>query len=331
MNHLKNLKLFTLILYTIIYSSANLFGQDPVFSQFNHHQLYFNPAFAGNSPYPRMVAGYRNQWPGLGNAFITYYISYDQYVNKISSNIGLAVNRDVMGNGVYSKTSADFIYSYPIELNNDNILSLGIQGSVVQKNINGSNLVFPDQNPFQTGGTTEVVPNKSKIYPDFAAGAAFYINEQYMMGFSVHHLNSPNEMIGSGYTYLSPLRYSFMALADYSLNRSIRDPLKKSFKPGLLIQLQHSFSLVSWGGNFSYGPVSIGAWLRHSFNFSVNTFIAQLGYSSNGMELFYSYDAWTPKNYQEINFFGAHEVTFIYNFKYNDPKKRMRTIKCPKF
>lgn len=331
MGPIRKLKLFFITAILVPYWSLQVKGQDPVFSQFNHYQLYFNPAFAGNSSYARMVAGYRNQWPGLNNSFVTYYISFDQYVSKISSNIGAAITRDVTGNGTFAKTSADFIYGYPIELSDQNILSLGIQASIVQKSLNNSGLVLPDQNPYAPSATTETITARSKIYPDFSTGAALYIRQQYMFGFSVHHLNTPNEMLGSGYTYISPMRFTIMGLANFSLSRSRWDVFQKYFQPGIMIELQNSFHQVNWGANFAYGPVSIGGWVRNNFSFHMNTFILQVGYENHGMGLIYSYDAWTPKNYQQVQFFGAHEVTFIYHFKYNDPKKKMRTIKCPKF
>jgi type IX secretion system PorP/SprF family membrane protein len=306
-----------------------MFGQDPLFSQINHHQLYFNPAYAGNSPYARLMAGYRNQWPGLGNAFVTYYVSYDQYVNAISSNVGAALTRDVQSNGAISRTSCDLIYSFPIELNNNTILSLGVQGSLVQKRSDAGSLTLPDQNPYETSANHEVLGSKSKIFPDFAAGASFYFGKQYLLSFSVHHLNRPNEVSGTSNLYVTPMRITMQAMAEYSLIKKNRSEDGFILYPAIMGQIQGPYSYFNWGCNIKYNVLIGGLWVRHDLSMNFTTFVVQAGYSGGATNIIYSYDAWIPGNYQQIKNYGAHEVTFIYHFKYNDPKKRMRTIKCP--
>ena len=304
-------------------------GQDPVFSQFSFHQLYFNPAYAGNSPFARLVGGYRNQWPELGKSYVSYYISYDQYVNKIKSNIGLAFNRDFQGGGTIGSTSFDFIYGYPIQVDNNTILSLGLQASIVQKSLNSSGLVLPDQDPFNST-SAEIVPNKSKIFPDFSTGLAIYFREQYLVSLAVHHITKPGNTIGTGYFETSPVQFIFQGLTEITLKKSKRTGDIFTMSPGLMIQIQSSLNQVSWGTNFQFYSFLFGLWSRSNTNFSLTTLILQLGYTNGAMNICYSYDAWAPKNYQHFKNYGAHEVTFIYHFKYNDPKKRMKTLKCPK-
>ncbi len=305
-------------------------GQDPAYSQINHHQLFYNPAYAGNSPYARIMAGYRNQWPGLGNAFVTYFVSYDRYIDAISSNVGAAVNRDVQSDGAISRTSFDMVYSYPIELSNSNILSLGIQASVVQKQLRAGSLTLPDQNPYGTPGATEIIADRSKIFPDFAAGAALYFGEQYLLSFSVHHLNMPNESSGSSGSYTTPMKFTIQAMAEYAVIKRNREQQGLTWYPGIMGQIQGASAYFNLGSNVKYNSIIGGIWVRNDLALKFSTFIGQLGYTNGAMTLVYSYDAWVPKNYQQVKNFGAHEVTFIYHFKYNDPKKRMRTIKCPK-
>ena len=45
------------------------YAQDLHFSQFYAAPLYLNPAFAGTAGGPRFILNYRNQWPGINNAF----------------------------------------------------------------------------------------------------------------------------------------------------------------------------------------------------------------------------------------------------------------------
>lgn len=313
---------------------SKIYAQDPVFSQFMFNQLYFNPAFAGNTPYPRIISGYRNQWPGLNNAFSSYYVSFDHYFESMNGGVGLAITRDVQGNGVFSKTSFDVMYSYPIELNKNMSANLGLQGSIVQKTMNGSKVILGDQDPFQTPGsqTQEVIPDQSKIYPDFSAGISFLYKEQYQVNLSVNHLNTPNEMTGSSYTFLSPMRFTIQVLAQYPSKKiDNRNRERLLFKPGIMTQFQKTNNSFEWGSNLLYSSFTGGLWFRNNVSLSLNSFIFLAGYSKSGFSLYYSYDLWLPRNYQAVKNYGAHEVTFIYLFQYNDPRKKMRTIKCPNF
>ena len=277
------------------------------------------------------MGGYRNQWPGLGNAFVTYYASFDKYVNLVKGGVGIGMSRDMQGNNVFSKTSLDLIYSFPVEFNDKISANLGLQGSLVQKNINGSLLVFEDQNPYQTPSITENIPNQSKIFPDFSAGISFLYNEQYQMNLSVNHLNTPNEMTGSTYAYSSQRRFTAQILGQYPSKRKKAVDDKIILRPGIMVQLQRPYNFFGWGSNVLFSSFTGGLWFRNNASLTFNSVILLAGYTISGLSIFYSYDSWFPKNYQTVKNYGAHEVTFIYLFQYNDPKKKMRTIKCPKF
>jgi len=310
----------------------NLSAQDPVFSQFMFNQINFNPAFAGNIPYPRFICGYRNQWPELGNAYVSYYASYDQFVNWLGGGAGINLSRDVQGKGVFSKTSLDLMYSYPIEVSNNLMVNLGLLGGFVQKKISGAGLLLPDQNPYQSSSQQEYIADQSKLYPDFAVGTTFRIHEQYQINFSVYHLNNPNETMGSGNKYLTPVCYNLQLLGRFQAKQRNRsNDAGTSIQPGLMAQLQKTNIFFGGGSNVLFSSFMGGVWFRNNISLNINSFIFLAGYTHSGLSLYYSYDLWVPKNNQSFKNYGSHEVTFIYLFQYNDPKKKMRTIKCPKF
>ena len=317
------------IFYT---GSVKLSAQDPVFSQFMFNQLCFNPAFAGSLPYPRFTSGYRNQWPGLDRAYVSYYASYDQFVNWLDGGVGVNISRDVQGKGVFSKTAMDLMYSFPIEINRDLIVSLGLQASLVQKKLSASDLVLPDQNPYESSTQQEFIPNQDKLYPDFSAGTTFRIKEQYQINFSVYHLNKPNEMIGTEQKFSTPVSCDIQFFGRFPGNQNSRsEKSTTTLQPGLMAQIQKANTYVGWGSNITVSPFIGGIWLRNNLSLNLNTFIFLAGYTHSGLSLVYSYDLWVPKNDQGIKNYGAHEVTFIYLFQYNDTRKKMRIVKCPKF
>ena len=72
----------------------NIQSQDPVFTQFFANALQLNPGLAGRDLSPRFHTTYRNQWPGLNNAFITYNIEYDQFADKLHGGLGFQLLHD---------------------------------------------------------------------------------------------------------------------------------------------------------------------------------------------------------------------------------------------
>lgn len=305
-------------------------AQDPVYSQFMFNQVFFNPAFASSSENPRFSSGYRDQWPGLDNTYVSYYASYDQYIEQISGGIGVTLNRDVQGNGVFSNTGLGIMYSYPFEINSNVLVNLGLQASLIQNSLNTSGLVFPDQNPFISLGQTEVIPNQSKFYPDFSAGASILANEQYQISFAVHHLNTPNEM--SGLTNVTlPMLFTVQVLSQFPARPEVKEDKTLVFFPGLMAQMQKEYVYLNYGSNLQYNQVIAGVWLRNDLLFHLNTFIFLAGYAWSGIHLTYSYDLWLPKTFQPGSIYGSHEVTFIYILKYKEPKKKKRALKCPNF
>ncbi len=324
----KNLTFGTAFLLSFLFKA---YGQDAVFSQFMFHQLSFNPANTGNLDYARFVSGYRNQWPSLNNAYISYYASYDQFVDKISSGIGLAVNRDIQGGGSFSKTSIDLSYCFPVELNNNLKMNLGIKAGVVQKRIGASNIKLPDSNPFFNSTPQVSLADQSKIYSDFSVGTSFFYNEQYTIGLAVNHINMPNEALGGGFIVRSPVGYTLQIGAHYPNKQLNRTNKKLKFEPGVIANWQKGYNYIGWGSTIQYSSIIAGIWFRNNFFVNLNTIIFQVAYSHLGTTISYSYDFWMPNNYQQLRNIGAHEVTFIYLFKYNDPKKKMKAIKCPKF
>ena len=89
-----------------------IIAQDTIFSQFHANALYYNPAAAGNAGTTRLFAQYRNQWPAMGNAFVTYDVSADLPIDKYHNGFGINAMYDRLANGIITNTLADFIYSF---------------------------------------------------------------------------------------------------------------------------------------------------------------------------------------------------------------------------
>ncbi len=173
-----------LFLSILVSTTVGVRAQDPEYSQFYANPLYLNPAMAGVEGAAKVFLGYRNQWPGAVNPYVTYHASFDQYVEAIQGGVGVHVGNDRQGGGVFNTLSVDALYAYHLQVSSKLMISGGFQASVGQRNMDPSDLVLPSE---LAGAGTTTLTSYAKVYPDFAVGfAGFY--ENFFGGVAVHHL-----------------------------------------------------------------------------------------------------------------------------------------------
>lgn len=301
-------------------------AQDPLFSQFMFRQLYHNPAYAGTTENARVMGGYRNQWPGMNNAFTTYYLTYDQNIPTIKSGLGFSVMRDVIGNSTFNVTGFDFNYNYQTELSRDMNISFGLSASVYQK---ARSLTSISQSPYDTWNDPEIIPGESKWYPDFGFGVYSYLKGKHWISLAVHHLNRPNASL-NGTPMRLPMRFTFQYVTQIKKFVGKFTDKEMIYKPGIIYQQQSRYNYISAGSNFEYNPFIGGVWLRSDNNFSLESLILLVGTRVSNFTIVYSYDLRLINFSKNVINNGAHEVTFQLDFKYNE-RKKMRQVKCPKF
>ena len=104
-------------------------AQDAEFTQFYANPLYLNPAFAGSQICPRIALNYRNQWPGIAGTYVTTSASFDRFVYKIKSGIGVLVTNDRAGQGTLNTTNISGIYSYQWRPSRDISVNVGFKAT----------------------------------------------------------------------------------------------------------------------------------------------------------------------------------------------------------
>ena len=98
MNYFKNIGLFFVLFFIATVTGA----QDPEFTQFYASPLHLNPALAGTGRCSRITTSYRNQWPSIQNAYVTYQTSYDQFMPGMNGGVGIAFIGDRAADGIYN-------------------------------------------------------------------------------------------------------------------------------------------------------------------------------------------------------------------------------------
>ncbi len=131
--------------------------QDPLYAQYINNPFIINPAYAGFNNSLNASVGYRQQWSGLDGPK-TFNFSADISALSNRGGAGLLVIADRIG--ATSRNEVMIASAYRIPLSPDLRLSFGLQGGVVQYQIDHSKLsVFDPADPLFDGNENAWAPN----------------------------------------------------------------------------------------------------------------------------------------------------------------------------
>lgn len=311
--------MFTLSFLTLKTAKA----QDPEFTQFYANPLYLNPAFAGSNICPRICINYRNEWPGIAGTYITTSASFDRFVYKIKSGIGVLVTNDNAGQGTLKTTNISGIYSYQWRPTRNVSINVGFKATYGQKAIDWSKLTFGDQIDDHRGfvyNTNEIQGRSKKSYVDFSAGAVMF-TKRYFIGFAADHLTQPDESLMNSGTSKLPIKYTAHAGAVIPVGDKNSET---TISPNILYQKQQDFQQINLGVYITKGSMVGGLWYRNS-----DAFIVLIGVQRGMFKIGYSYDVTVSKLTNASA--GSHELSLGLQFTCKKPKPKYRPGVCPSF
>lgn len=295
-------------------------AQDVYFSQFFMNPVYMNPAYAGTMKVPRAGVQYRNQWPGMDKAYTTYFASFDTYLPKMKSGIGLLLFNDVQGDGIYTETNFKVSYSKEIRLSREWTMYGSLSAGAQYNSLNFNRLIFSDGlDPIygQHIPTTETVPdNNNRLFPDFGAGLLVF-NDKYFIGIAGDHLSEPDQSIYSTYNQKLPRKYT----VHMEVNLPWFKPghLRKycTFNPNFILQSQGDEQNITYGVYANRKGISLGAWNRLTTKNSSDV-IVMAGFMGKQFKTAITYDL----NIKGVGLrsHGSVEVSISYLLK--DPGKK---------
>lgn len=317
-------------------------GQDQQYTQFYSNPLQLNSAFAGTSIQSRAVMNYRNQWPALPKAFVSYSAAFDHFVPQWNSGIGITVNHDKAGTGGLSYTSAAFHYAYEITLTRKFCLRPALSFGFGSTFLDVDKLTFMDQLARDDGASTldpdrERFDQKPVNYPDFGSGLVLY-SDKIWVGASLQHMNQPIQSVTGGDSRL-PRKLSIHGGMRIKLLDGGAFSKRQYIVPAFNYQSQGLFDQVDIGFYYEYAPLTVGLWYRgipglkdNGYNkINQDAMAVLVGYELNNVKVGYSYDltisSLTP------NSAGAHEISISMEFASRRNKKgsKRRVIPCAKF
>jgi type IX secretion system PorP/SprF family membrane protein len=201
-------KIYSIILLLFVGTGSLFAQQDVHFSQFFSSPLTMNPASAGvfNGDF-RAITNYRSQWGSVSEPFTTMAASIDfPVLRKMGGGmfgVGLNFFKDDAGDSKLSTMKYNLSVAYHLDISggqNNNFISVGFQGGMIQRSMNYSNLTWNDQwNGItfdQDVATVDMIGGSSINALDISTGIHWYYAptdfSRVFGGISLYHLNSPN-------------------------------------------------------------------------------------------------------------------------------------------
>ena len=328
-------KRYTTVLVVLVLCTINVLkSQDAIFSQFYANPLYLNPALAGSEHCPRVGLNYRNQWPGLEKGFVTYNLSYDQYVRFLQGGIGLNLVHDVQ-NACLKTTIINAMYSYTLQMATNFYLAGGFQASYMMKRIDWDfvfqDMLHPLYGPIYVSSENRDMSNPYRNHFDFSLGFIGY-SQKTFLGLAVHHLTQPNESFSKN---ASDATLKLKLTAHFGTEFEINPPGSKikrgdlKVAPQLIYQQQGEFQQFNWGLYLIRKEFSAGIWARQNFDFQYDAITMMLGYRQENFRIGYSYD-FTVSRLSRATM-GAHELSFAFIFGCTEKASKRKAIRCPMF
>lgn len=335
--------IFKLMLSFSVLLAIPSYAQDLHFSQFFNSPLTTNPANTGFIPDGdyRIGINYRNQWSSIMtlpyktmSAFADVQVMKDRFTNGWMG-LGGVVLRDVAGSGNLTSTKLYGSIAYHQMLGYSSLLSLGFNVGYANKQINVSNLKFPDQFDgkfFDNKLPTSVMLDRTNVgYLDMQVGMnyAYFPTENIYIntGFSAQHVNKPYESFftSSDVSNRLPVRYIGFLNGSIKLNDLV------IINPNFYYTTQAKVQEIVGGMNVHYNlsgdgiyQLIGGLYYRHK-----EAVIPMVGMGFNDYTFTFSYDATISslKNYNNSR--GAFEFSLIRQGKMNPGGARVTP--CPTF
>ena len=314
-------------------------AQDPHFTQFYAAPTYLSPAFAGTTVQNRFALQFRDQWPSIPGAFVSYNLAADSYLGNLNSGIGFIATRDQAGSGGLSSTSFAFQYAYEIRLKHKVFLRPALQLGYASRSVNYSKLIFNDQ--LSRGGdvaTYEYYDGRKKGYSDIGSGLLLF-TPQLWFGLALQHMNEPNQSLLESEAAL-PRQFNMHGGYRFKLRSGgmVRKN-QQSIVAAFNYRAQEKFDQLDIGAYYERDPIFAGLWYRglplksYQPGYANNDAISVLvGFKAGDWRFGYSYDITISR--LAMNSGGAHEITTILELADRRKKRSMarrRVVPCAKF
>lgn len=319
--------------------AGKAFSQDPQFSQFYSNYLYLAPSFAGLTDKNRFSFNYRNQWAEITNGFQTYSVSFDKFIEKFNSGIGVMVFQDVAGAGRMRTTSLGVQYSFDFSITETWHARPGLHFNYTERGIDFERLVWGDQiSPNGTASNSNENRTIEKAGDiDFSTSILTY-TKRFWLGAAVDHLLKPNQSLllyegDENNQGQVPLKYSLFGGIKFIRPEKLLRPVPTTIQFAFLYKQQEQYRQLDLGVYWYHNPLVVGVWYRgiplYKEVFNRDALTILVGVKAGHLNIGYSYDFTISRLIMHAG--GSHELSLSYVFKTKPLKHKVRMIPCPEF
>ncbi|MES2374644.1 MAG: PorP/SprF family type IX secretion system membrane protein [Bacteroidota bacterium] len=331
---MKKKLLFAVLVSAACMQCADVYAQDPHFSQYFNSPMTINPALTGKDIADwRVLANFRSQWWGGSETapFTTTAISLEKAYQKgaggkSSLGIGLSLLSDASNSGLLKNNFFAFgtAYNLALDRNGDEQIGLGLEAVYANRLVDGNKLELQSQ--FGSMGFQRSIPSGDPIntisnhYFDMNVGvyySKYYPSNNwgFRAGAAIFHVSTPEEGVYNSNTYNINMRYSFQAgLVFKSTNGN-------ELNVSAVNDRQGSNNIFSLGGVYkiklmdnAMQSFNIGAWNR--FN---DSFYPYIGLEGQNWLVGLAYDIVNEKRNLALN--GVQSIEFSLAWHFNSPRK----------
>ncbi len=294
----KCFKISLLLLLTTAFCASKSNAQvDPHFTQYYVYPSWLNPALTGVFDGEYRLSGiYRSQWGNISSPFATMGFAGEFTTDK-NINWGVSILNQKAGDGGYNYTTAYANIAYTgVRFGNNETkrITFGMQAGLIQRRFDRSKLTFGDQwNPisgYNPGNfTADVNIRNNSAVLDISAGAMFFDAQpgqkaNVFGGFSVSHINQPEDRFTGTVGQKFPMRYT----AHGGVRINVSDIF--SITPNLLYLKQGTAQekMVGAYGQYKAAPeLDLMLGVNYRFEDAISPFV---GFAYKNLVLGASYD-----------------------------------------
>lgn len=300
------MKKLTLVFFACLITAGAFSQQERQVSHYMYDHISINPGSAGSSDMISTHAIIRQQWPGMEGAptDLILNLSAPFRLGTTHHGAGLAVWSDELGYNSDIDLSVSYAFQIPVK---NGRLGLGLSGSFINREVDGNNWIFPDQDVI----TDEDVPvgNQNEFTFDLGVGL-FYMTDELYVGLSSTRVleNEFNyENSSTGLSLSEKLSRQYYLTAGYSLQ--FANPLLELL-PSIFVQTDTKVTKIDVNATLMYNKKFWGG-VSYRVGSAV---VGMVGLSIlNGVKVGYAYDFDTSKLMNVTK--GSHEVMLGYDFR----------------
>lgn len=287
--------------------AVHSFAQDAQFSQFFSSSIFINPAFAGLEPSSTFKINYKkNEKIANGAVQELSQFTFVQPLSKTTvselqkGGIGITVADERLGfKGIYQSTKilVTGAYILPFDRKGLSKLSFGLQGGLIQQQLNFSKIRQGSQyNPYIGYDDTlesEFSEDGPQFYPIINSGVIFSFTDHqnpilqqnsFLLGISADYLNRPKT--GKIFGSTAPIVLKSIATVSLKVGRNFFiHPSSLIILRGGQKQINNGLYISKYVDKALTTTLQIGTWYRIQ-----DSFIALMGIQHKGLKIGASID-----------------------------------------